>query len=346
MRGRGRRWAWLVGAYVVMAAAIAVVFSDLTVRTPAHVLAQAFLTSLLFAVCIGPVTAYAMARLAPLVWCRLRSPFNWVAIVAAMVVFALAGSALAIAILLAVHYIPPGSFWRWYTGSIRVSIAVTLTIGLFITAFEMNRARLAQASAQARLASLEHRVQPHFLFNTLNSIAALTHDDPTGAERMTTQLAALLRSSLDATDTPLVTLGEELALVRSYLEIERVRFGERLRFSIDADGAPADARVPRMAIQTLVENSVKYAVSARREGATIAIRAAAAGGRLRVAVRDDGPGFDAARLPEGHGLALLRDRLQMLFDGRATLTIDTAPASTTVAVELPHDHLTPHQRTT
>ncbi len=326
---------WIVSAYVVMAAAIAVVFSDITIRTPWRVVQQAFATSLLFAVCIGPVTAYAMPRLAPWIWCKLRFPFNWIAIVAAMTAFALAGSAVAVALLAIVGHVPASQFWRWYAGSVRVSIAVTLTIGLFITVFEMNRARLAQANAQAQLASLESRVQPHFLFNTLNSIAALTHNDPAAAERMTTQLAALLRSSLDASDAPLVTIGDELALVRHYLDIERVRFGERLRFTIALDGAPADARLPRMAIQTIVENSVKYAVSPRRDGATVAVYVGAANGRMRVEVRDNGPGFDTTELPPGHGLALLRDRLQLLFDGRASLSVDGTPGATSVAMEIP-----------
>ena len=319
----------------VAAAAITVVFGDVTVRTPFRVVAQAFLTSLLFAMCIGPLTAWAMPRLAPLIWCRLRFPFNWIALAVAMMGFAMVGGALAIGILIAIGYLPPGSFWRWYAGSARVSIAVTLTVGLFITAFEMNRARLAQANTQARLASLESRVQPHFLFNTLNSIAALTHDDPAGAERMTTELAAILRSALDSHNAPLVTLDEELALVRSYLSIEHVRFGDRLRFSIETDGAPMETRVPRMSIQTIVENSVKYAVSPQREGATIAVRAAVTGNRLRVDVRDDGPGFDALTLPDGHGLALLRDRLQLQFDGRAALTIDGTIGATLVRMEVP-----------
>jgi len=324
-----------MAAYMTMAAAIAVVFGDVTLRTPFRMVERAFLTSLLFTICIGPLTAWAMARLAPIVWCRLRFPFNWIALAVAMVGFALAGSALAIGILIVIGYLPPGSFWRWYAGSARVSIAVTLTVGLFITAFEMNRARLAQANVQARLASLESRVQPHFLFNTLNSIAALTHDDPAGAERMTTELAAILRSALDSHNAALVTLDEELGLVRSYLSIEHVRFGDRLRFSIETDRAPMETRVPRMSIQTIVENSVKYAVSPQREGATIAIRAAATGNRLRVDVRDDGPGFDALTLPDGHGLALLRDRLQLQFDGRAALTIDGTAGATLVRMEVP-----------
>ncbi len=322
-----------------MAAAIALVFSDITIHTPPRAAAQGFLTSLLFAICIGPATAYAMPRLAPWIWCRMRSPFNWLAITAAMVAFALAGSAVAIAILMAIRDIPAGSFWHWYSGSIRISIAVTLTIGLFITAFEMNRARLAQANAQAQLSSLESRVQPHFLFNTLNSIAALTHDDPAGAEKMTTQLASLLRASLEGDHSPIVRLADELALVGSYLDIERVRFGDRLRYAIETDAAPADAGVLRMAIQTLVENSVKYAVSPRREGATIAVRAAMENGRLRVEVRDDGPGFDAAHVPDGHGLALLRARLEALFGQRAALHLDGSPGATSVSFDMPGDYV-------
>ncbi len=332
---RRRRWRWIVGGYIVMAAAIAVVFSDITIWTPWRVTAEAFLTSLLFAVCIGPPTAFAMPKLVPTISCRFDFPFNWIAIAVTMTAFALAGSAVAIGILMLVGYLPAAAFWHWYLASIRVSVAVTLMIGLSITVREMNKARLQRAVTQTQLASLESRVQPHFLFNTLNSIAALTHEDPAGAERMTTQLAALLRSSLDAEDTPLVPLGDELVLMRHYLDIERVRFGDRLRFTITLDGALADARVPRMAIQTLVENSVKYAVSPRRDGATIGVYAVAANGRLRIEVRDDGPGFEATTVPPGHGLTRLRDRLRLLFEDRAELTIDGTPGQTTVAMELP-----------
>jgi len=188
---------------------------------------------------------------------------------------------------------------------------------------------------EAQLASIESRVQPHFLFNTLNSIAALVHDDPGGAERMTGQLAALLRSALDSTATPLVRLDEELRVVRAYLDIERVRFGDRLRYDVDLEDGTASALVPRMALQTLVENSVKYAVSPRREGGSIRVTATTAGGRVRVAVEDDGPGFDAAQRPEGHGLALLDARLAMLFGERASMSAISGPGETRVTLDVP-----------
>jgi LytS/YehU family sensor histidine kinase len=98
--------------------------------------------------------------------------------------------------------------------------------------------------------------------------------------------------------------------------------------------------VPRLALQTLVENSVKFAVSPRRQGASIVVRAAAADGRLRVEVADDGPGFDAGALPAGHGLALLRDRLTLLYDSRATMQIASGDRGTTVGLTLPLDRRT------
>ena len=183
-------------------------------------------------------------------------------------------------------------------------------------------------------------MQPHFLFNTLNSIAALVHDDPAGAERMTGQLASLLRSALDSTATPLVPLDQELRVVRAYLDIERVRFGDRLRYDVDLGEGTASAIVPRMALQTLVENSVKYAVSPRREGGSICVRAHASDGRVRVTVEDDGPGFDPAHRPEGHGLALLGARLAMLFGDRASMRVDSRAGSYRgVHAESEHDSL-------
>jgi LytS/YehU family sensor histidine kinase len=198
----------------------------------------------------------------------------------------------------------------------------------------MNKALVARANAEAQLASLESRVQPHFLFNTLNSIAALTHEDPPAAERMAGQLAALMRSSLDRA-APLVPLDQELRTVVDYLEIEQARFGNRLRYRFEVPRDTADVEVPRLSIQTLVENSVKYAVSPRPAGGSILVRAARANGRVRLTVEDDGPGFDAAALADGHGLSLLQSRLALTFHGAASLAIDARPGRTAVSIDLP-----------
>jgi LytS/YehU family sensor histidine kinase len=237
-------------------------------------------------------------------------------------------------------------------GSLKISVVVTLTFGIVGTVVESLRARLDETAlalrtkerdeadarrlaAEAQLASLESRVQPHFLFNTLNSIAALVHDDPAGAERMTGQLAALLRSALDSTATGVVPLDDELKIVRAYLDIERVRFGDRLRYSVDVLDGAGRMEVPRMALQTLVENSVKYAVSSRRDGASIKVHAAGRGGRLQVTVADDGPGFAADMRPDGHGLDLLEKRLRFVFGADAMLTVRSTPGDTAVTIDVP-----------
>jgi sensor histidine kinase YesM len=337
-------WRQIIIANLIASAIVLFVFSGASWRTPLPQLLRGYAIAFLFSSCIGPMLGVAMPRIAPHVWRSVRFPFNWLVIALVMVILSIAGSAVAIATLVAIGYVAAADFTGWFFGSMRIAIAVTLTMGLFITAYELMRARLAQTAAQAQFASLESRVQPHFLFNTLNSIAALIHEDPKGAERMTGQLASLLRSSLDQQATPLVALNDELRTVRDYLAIEQVRFGERLRYTIDVAPDAEFARVPRMSIQTLVENSVKYAVSARRDGATIAIAAAAApkiDSRRRavaITVEDDGPGFDASALPSGHGLTLLRDRLALLFRDAGSMRVASAPGRTAVTLTVPETH--------
>jgi LytS/YehU family sensor histidine kinase len=292
-----------------------------------------------------------MPRVMPAMRGRFPVPVEWLLVALIMVALGLVGSSVAIGVLRAVGYIGPGQLLEWFVGSLKTTLVMTLIFGLTISAVEAMRARLeattlalrtkerdeAEArrlAAEAQLASLESRVDPHFLFNTLNSIASLVHDQPAAAERMTTQLAALLRSSLEA-GSSLVPLADELKIVRAYLDIERVRFGDRLRYDLRTEGDSASARVPRLAVQTLVENGVKYAVSPSRSGASIAVRAAAENGRLRVEVVDDGPGFDAASEPAGHGLALVRERLARTFGDRAVLRIQSRPGETRVTIEIP-----------
>ena len=331
-------WRRIVTGNLIAAAIVLFAFSDASWKTPIFQLFRAYGISFLFASCIGPLVGIAMRRIAPWVWQRTRFPVNWISVAVVMAALAILGSMVAIGVLISVRVVPPDEFLKWLIGSARISIAITLTIGLFITGYELMRARLAQATAEAQLAALEARVQPHFLFNTLNSIAALIPDDPKGAERMTGQLAALLRSSLDQ-QTPIVPLQEEITTVRDYLAIEQVRFGDRLCCAIEIEPEAAHASVPRLALQTIVENAVKYAVTPQRSGARISIRASMVSGRVRIQVEDDGPGFDGTRLPEGHGLALLQDRLALLYGDRAALDIDSGPGRTSVAVTITNDRV-------
>lgn len=284
--------------------------------------------------------------------CDLAAPLRWAIIVAVLVVLGTIGSLLAMAVAVVIQIVPLNRFFaEWYPNSLRMSVYFTVIFGIAGTVIEQLRSRLSDTRlalrtkerdeaearrlvAEAQLASLESRVDPHFLFNTLNSIAALVRDKPADAERVVEQLSALMRSSLDR-QAPLVTLQEELAVVRAYLDIERVRFGDRLRYHIDIDHGLGSTLVPRLSLQTLVENSVKYAISPRRDGGSITVRAAANNGHLRLEIGDDGPGFDPSSLPEGHGLALLRSRLALLYGDRGSLDIHGAPSATSVVMQVP-----------
>ena len=348
-----RYWLRMAVGLVSAAAVVTVSFNGVSWQTPWRKAMEAFLVSLLFSFCIGPPVATILPRIGHVLWRRFRFPLNWAIMIAVMMTMAAGGSLLAISILAAIGYIKGGQMIAsWLGGSLKISLVMTLSFGILMTAYEIMRAQLDAATlalrtkerdeaearrlaAEAQLASIESRVQPHFLFNTLNSIAALVHDDPAGAERMTGQLASLLRSSLDSTANPLVPLDEELRVLRAYLDIERVRFGDRLRYAVDLGDVAGSVLVPRMGLQTLVENSVKYAVSPRREGGSICLRARTQDGRATIIVEDDGPGFDATARPSGHGLALLDARLAMLFGDAATMRVASRPGQTSVTLEVP-----------
>jgi signal transduction histidine kinase len=307
--------------------------------------------SFVVANCIGSVMALLMPPILHRLHGRSRA-IVWGARLVAIPVMIVIGCALAGGVAVLIGAGGADQYVAFVRGSLWISFVVGTVACLAVIAYETLHGQLDETTfalrtkerdeadarrvaAEAQLASLESRVNPHFLFNTLNSIAALTHDDPAAAERMTNQLASLMRSSLDTASTPLVPLEEELRVVRDYLQIERVRLGDRLRFTVDVPAAADAVLVPRLSLQTLVENSVKYAVSARREGGAIAIGAAVTASGVRLEVEDDGPGFDPACLPEGHGLALLNARMAMMFGERARFDVDSRPGRTLVAIEVP-----------
>jgi sensor histidine kinase YesM len=348
-----RYWGRIVAINVAATVLATIAFAGVGWHTPwRHVLESASI-SFLFSTSCSSLCALALPRLVPLIVRRFTFPMNWVVIVVALIGFASAGTLLALLVLVPIGYIRTSeAFMAWFVSVLRISIIVTLLFGIFGTLLEIMRTRLDETTValrtkeleeerarkvavEAQLASLESRVHPHFLFNTLNSIAELVHDDPAAAERVVGQLASLLRSSLDGASMPLIPLDQELRVVRDYLEIERVRFGNRLRYRVEVADGLGEALVPRLALQTLVENSVKYAVSSRQAGASILIRATNGAGRVRLDVEDDGPGFDAAATPDRHGLALVRSRLAMTFGERASLRVESRPGKTLVTIDLP-----------
>lgn len=188
-------------------------------------------------------------------------------------------------------------------------------------AAERREGEYRRAAKAAELRSLRYQVNPHFLFNTLNSLSALVLTGKAeAAERMIQTLSNFYRRSLAGDPTGDVALEQEVGLQQLYLEIEAVRFPKRLKVRIDLPDALADARVPGMILQPLVENSVKYAVACVNRAVTVAITAAQADGWLLLEVSDNGPGGgDLADPGFGIGLANVRDRLATRYGAAATL---------------------------
>ncbi|MGH9240816.1 MAG: sensor histidine kinase [Vicinamibacterales bacterium] len=354
MRGPGirrRDWLWLLAINMIANLVADVTLNEHPVpwlEVPVRAWPGFVVSTTISSLCL-----VVMSRWTPIVSRIFGRWTRWLILIPTLIVLAVVGTLVAVALLTPLGYVDGwDAYVAAFRGTVKISIAMTLVFGIYTTITETLKSRLDEATlalrtkerdeaearrvaSEAQLASLESRVNPHFFFNTLNSIAALTREDAVRAERMTTQLASLMRSSLSADSTPLVTLEQETQHVRDYLEIEHVRFGSRLRFDICIASDAKPALVPRLALQTIVENSVKYAVSTRREGARIHVTAERLNGRLRIAVTDDGPGFDGAAIADGHGLALIRARLVLLYDGNATLSIDSRDGCTTVAMDLP-----------
>jgi len=177
---------------------------------------------------------------------------------------------------------------------------------------ELRASQLERLLAQAQLDSLKMQLQPHFLFNTLNSIAVLMKEDIDAAEHMLLGLSRLLRLSLENNGTNEVTLKEELDFLSSYLEIEQIRFQDRLRVEIAVDPLAMDARVPNLILQPLVENAIRHGIAPRAAPGLIEVTAQRTNGLVELQIRDDGPG-PRGKLSEGIGLANTRARLQQLY---------------------------------
>src|SRR5262249_19630030 len=198
---------------------------------------------------------------------------------------------------------------------------------------ELQMARLSEQLSSARFAALQAQVNPHFLFNTLNTIAVLVRDDDrAGAVRIVEQLGDVLRRTLTRHQTNEVTLAEELDLVRQYLAIEQARFSDRLRSVFDIEDGLQFAAVPGFALQQLVENAVRHGIARRSDASLVRVSARRDGNTLELSVADDGPGIDegAAEL-KGHGIDNTRERLRGLYGDRTSLTVVRGATSGTVA---------------
>jgi LytS/YehU family sensor histidine kinase len=190
-------------------------------------------------------------------------------------------------------------------------------------------AQLQEQAAKAELSALQARINPHFFFNTLNTISALLSEDPAKADDVVQTLADLFRYTFKATHAVTVPLAEELEFVDGYLAVEKARFGDRLRVEWTIDPAARTSRIPGLLLQPLVENAVAHGIAPVPGGGTVRIGARIAGGRLEVEVEDDGVGLKrqaGALIKDDHGLGNVRRRIATASRGLGALELGPSPA--------------------
>jgi two-component system sensor histidine kinase AlgZ len=222
----------------------------------------------------------------------------------------------------------PGSYFH-------VAFAVAFATGAILAYFDLRARALAPAVAEARIQALQARIRPHFLFNSLNAALSLIRSDPRRAERALEDLADLFRV-LIADERTLAPLAKEIDIARQYLAIESLRLGERLRVSWKVDGMPADALVPAMMLQPLVENAVYHGVEPLEAGGEIAIEVTHS--KEEIVIRLTNPYRAGGENHAGNRMALanIRERLQLHYDAEASMRSSVADGRYEVVIRLPY----------
>lgn len=220
---------------------------------------------------------------------------------------------------------------RWFVVTLPFGVAVYMTLvgvehalhaAAEVRERDVRMARMSEQLTEARLAALEARLNPHFLFNSLNTVNVLVRDqDWRSATHVIEQLSLVLRASLDAHATSELALLDELTVTRHYLAVETARFPDRLRVTFDIADDVAAAAVPRFSVQHLAENAIRHGIAQRTDAGAVHLSARRDGTHLVVEVTDDGPGIDEGAWPAGHGLAGALERLRTLHGDAASLTV-------------------------
>lgn len=214
-----------------------------------------------------------------------------------------------------------------------IALLITIAVHAFLyyrnlRAIESDQAALKTQLAQSQLRALKMQLHPHFLFNTLHSISSLVRDDPAKANGMIARLGDFLRLTLEHSDEQFVTLQEEMEFVRCYLEIEQVRFGDRLAVQYEIEETALSAQVPHLILQPVVENAIQHAIAPSMDPGCITITARRLDDFLRLEVRDTGPGMRTVTGSHtGHGVGLnnVRSRLNRLYGAKCTFEIMSGP---------------------
>lgn len=232
-------------------------------------------------------------------------------------------------------------------------LIIGILFGTMITYFFFSRERISQTEAQlqqeqiksltlekstleTRLRLLQAQIEPHFLFNTLSNVLSLLESEPAQGKAMLEDLTRYLRSSLSRTRDRMTTLGQELDLIRAYLDIYKVRMGERLRYTIEIPEKLREVPFPPLLVQPLVENALKHGLEPKIEGGEILVKVEDRADGYRLMVTDTGSGLQKDAV-SGIGLANVRERLEALYSGKARLIIeDNNPSGFKVTMEIPH----------
>jgi sensor histidine kinase YesM len=223
------------------------------------------------------------------------------------------------------------------------ALLLTITAHAFLfyrsyRASEVQRSQLKAELARAQLQALKMQLHPHFLFNTLHSISSLVLADPVKANSMIARLGDFLRLTLEHSEQQMVQLSQEIEFLRCYLEIEEVRFQDRLKVEFNIEPTTRSALVPHLILQPIVENAIRHAVAHRDEDAYIKVEAKRLDGSLKLEVKDNGPGLSAGgnSTKQGLGLANARARLEQAFGRRGTINMrNGADGGLTVTLVMP-----------
>jgi two-component sensor histidine kinase len=330
----------LTAAYLVLLAqtgiglrAIAFVFAEISVFTVCVALAVSVAGALV------PARLAALAERSRTALVLVRSA----GLFAGVVVGAESGLALFHAIGLTGSALP-GRTALYGLGLVFGYLAEGLTFlfkGLELRAaqIQLQVEQARREAAEARLAALQARTHPHFLFNSLNAIAGMVGVDPERAERAIEALSESMRYALESTQTTRVPLEREIDAVRDHLELERLRFGERLHASLDLEPGLGALPVPPLCLQPVVENAILHGITQREGGGRLAVCARRDGAHLLLRVDDDGPGpRGSSHAGTGTALADLRDRLMLLYGSAASLSVGSGPAGgCRVEIRIPAD---------
>lgn len=244
---------------------------------------------------------------------------------------------LAVAPAWLMHFFLAGMGLDEPDGAWRVAVLAAAAAALLLAYFSLRARAFSPAIGEARLAALNARIRPHFLFNALNAVLSLIRAEPRRAEEALETLADLFRSALrDARE--LVPLSEEIALGRQYLELEKLRLGERLQVAWEVADVPLDLPIPPLMLQPLLENAVYHGIEPASEGGTVRIAFSRRGDQLRIEIANPLPA--SAQQAPGNRMALanIRERLELYYDLEARLEIESGPASHLVRIVLPCRH--------